>query len=98
MIMTEEEMDEQLELMESMKTCDIIRNVTLEEVEKLEYELARANSEIRDLKELIIKMLFDRYGYQQIKLLFHGQEVKNDNRKEDVLYSIKAAISVIVLL
>lgn len=63
MIMTEEEMDEQLELMESMKTCDIIRNVTLEEVEKLEYELARANSEIRDLKELIIKMLFDRYGY-----------------------------------
>ena len=63
MIMTEEEMDEQLELMESMKTCDITRHVTLEEVEKLEYELDRANSEIRDLKELIIKMLFDRYGY-----------------------------------
>ena len=63
MIMTEEEMDEQLELMESMKTCDITRNVTLEEVEKLEYELDRANSEIRDLKELIIKLLFDRYGY-----------------------------------
>ena len=63
MIMTEEEMDEQLELMESMKTCDFTRNVTLEEVEKLEYELDRANSEIRDLKELIIKLLFDRYGF-----------------------------------
>lgn len=63
MIMTEEEMDEQLELMESMKTCDFTRNVTLEEVEKLEYELDRANSEIRDLKELIIKLLFDRYSY-----------------------------------
>ena len=63
MIMTEEEMNEQLELMESMKTCDVIRNVTLEEVEKLEVELRRANSEIKDLKELIIKLLFDRYGY-----------------------------------
>lgn len=63
MIMTEEEMDEQLEMMESMKTCDVMRDVTLEEVEKLEYELQRANSEIRDLKELIIKLLFDRYGF-----------------------------------
>lgn len=63
MIMTEEEMDEQLELMESMKTYDVMRDVTIEEVEKLEYELQRANSEIRDLKELIIKLLFDRYGF-----------------------------------
>ena len=70
MIMTEEEMDEQLEMMESMKTCDVMRDVTLEEVEKLEYELQRANSEIRDLKELIIKLLFDRYGFQRIEVPF----------------------------
>lgn len=43
--------------------CESSRNVTLEEVEKLECELARANSEIRDLKQLIIKLLFDRYGF-----------------------------------
>ena len=74
MIMTEEEMNEQLELMESMKTCDVIRNVTLEEVEKLEVELRRANSEIKDLKELIIKLLFDRYGYQAMNLLFDSDK------------------------
>lgn len=46
------------------KPCgDIQRNVTLEEVEKLEEELRRKDSELRDLKELIIKLLFDRYGY-----------------------------------
>lgn len=46
------------------KPCsDVQRNVTLEEVEKLEEELRRKDSELRDLKELIIKLLFDRYGY-----------------------------------
>ena len=39
------------------------RNVTLEEVEKLEYELSVAKSDLRDLKELIIKILFDKYGF-----------------------------------
>lgn len=39
------------------------RKVTLEEVEKLEYELSVAKSELRDLKELIIKILFDKYGF-----------------------------------
>lgn len=42
---------------------DVQRNVTVEEVEKLEEELRRKNSELRDLKELIIKLLFDRYGF-----------------------------------
>lgn len=46
------------------KICsDVTRNVTVEEVEKLEEELRRKDSELRDLKELIIKLLFDRYGY-----------------------------------
>lgn len=43
--------------------CDVQRNVTVEEVEKLEEELRRKDSELRDLKELIIKLLFDRYGF-----------------------------------
>lgn len=48
----------------SNKPCsDVQRNVTVEEVEKLEEELRRKDSELRDLKELIIKLLFDRYGY-----------------------------------
>lgn len=64
MIMTEEEMDEQLDIMESMKTCEVIRDAALvERANKLEYELQRAKSEIRDLKELIIKLLFDKYGF-----------------------------------
>lgn len=63
MIMAYEETDEPFEPMKSLKTCDVTRHVTLEEVEKLEHELDRARSEIRDLKELIIKLLFDRYGY-----------------------------------
>lgn len=46
------------------KICsDVARDVTVEEVEKLEEELRRKDSELRDLKELIIKLLFDRYGY-----------------------------------
>ena len=64
MIMTEEEMDEQLELMESMNTCETIRDVALvRRLDRLEDELRRVNSENRDLKELIIKLLFDRYGF-----------------------------------
>lgn len=62
MIMTEEEMDKQLDAYQAMhESVDNIRT-TVKDVEKLEYELQRANSEIRDLKELIIKLLFDRYG------------------------------------
>lgn len=62
--------EDELELVEddvSVKKIDICsniqRNVTVEEVEKLEEELRRKDSELRDLKELIIKLLFDRYGY-----------------------------------
>ena len=63
MIMTEEEMDEQLECLQALheNINDMLK--TESDVEKLEYELQRAQSEIRDLKELIIKMLFDKYGY-----------------------------------
>lgn len=45
--------------------CDVQRNVTVDEVEKLEEELYRKDSELRDLKELIIKLLFDRYGVNE---------------------------------
>ena len=41
---------------------DVQRNVTVDEVEKLEEELRRTDSELRDLKELIIRILLDRYG------------------------------------
>lgn len=63
---TEEDLERFIE--ESCETpnkpyYDVQRNVTVEEVEKLEEELRRKNSELRDLKELIIKLLFDRYGF-----------------------------------
>lgn len=48
---------------ENKTVDDCRRNVTLEEVEKLEHELSVAKSELRDLKELIIKILFDKYGF-----------------------------------
>lgn len=48
---------------ENTPISDVTRKVTLEEVEKLEHELSVARSELRDLKELIIKLLFDRYGF-----------------------------------
>ena len=48
---------------ENTPISDATRKVTLKEVEKLEHELSVARSELRDLKELIIKLLFDRYGF-----------------------------------
>ena len=39
------------------------RNVTVEEIERLEEELRCARSEVADLKNLIIKLLFDRYKF-----------------------------------
>lgn len=49
--------------MESRIITPSERKVTLEEVEKLEHELSVAKSDSRDLKELIIKILFDKYGF-----------------------------------
>lgn len=46
------------------KICsDVARDVTVEEVEKLKEKLRRKDSELHKMKELIIKLLFDRYGY-----------------------------------
>ena len=60
--------ENELELVDDAETkkvsyCDVQRNITVKEVEKLKEELRRKDSELRDLKELIIKLLFDRYGY-----------------------------------
>lgn len=49
--------------MESRIITPSERKVTLEEVEKLEHELSVAKSDLMDLKELIIKILFDKYGF-----------------------------------
>lgn len=47
----------------NMSKSDVHKVVSAEQLKKLENELVRAKSEVRDLKELIIKMQFDKYGF-----------------------------------